>query len=181
MQVTHKNGLEMESKETSAAQLWNRYASYWPWFVFLLLLAVGGACLYMRFAIPKYESTARLLIKDEKKGVEDSKGLESLNLISTKKILENEIEVLSSRTLVKEVVNNLQLYAPVYEERKINSWLESNKLVSDNRFAGWLSKKGVSPGGLHFHPAHQTGKSSLGNRSAPRSPSAHLHHSSADS
>jgi capsular exopolysaccharide synthesis family protein len=147
MQVTHKNGLEMESRETSAAQLWNRYASYWPWFVFLLLLAVGGACLYMRFAIPKYESTARLLIKDEKKGVEDSKGLESLNLISTKKILENEIEVLSSRTLVKEVVNNLQLYAPISEERKFNSWMESTSWVDG------LTRRGVAPGAL---PAYTT-------------------------
>jgi len=153
MQVTHKNGLEMESKETSINQLWNRYASYWPWFVFLLLLAIGGACLYMRYAIPQYESTARLLIKDEKKGVEDSKGLESLNLISTKKILENEMEVLQSRTLVKEVVNNLELYAPVYEERKINSWLESNKWLSNNALANWFTKKGVSPGGL---PAYTT-------------------------
>src|SRR3954468_9240402 len=148
MQVTHKNGLEMESRETSAAQMWNRYASYWPWFVFLLLLAVGGAFLYMRVAIPKYESTARLLIKDEKKGVEDSKGLESLNLISTKKILENEMEVLQSRTLASEVVNNLNLYAPVYEERKINSWLTANRWLSANFVSNWLSKKGVAPGGL---------------------------------
>ena len=147
MQVTHNNGLEMESRETSISQLWNRYASYWPWFVFLLLLAVGVAAMYMRYSIPQYESTARLLIKDEKKGVEDSKGLESLNLISTKKILENEMEVLQSRTLVKEVVNNLQLYAPVYEERKINSWLDRNK----NAVTNWISKK--APGGL---PAYTT-------------------------
>lgn len=147
MQVTHNNGLEMESRETSISQLWSRYASYWPWFVFLLLLAVGVAAMYMRYSIPQYESTARLLIKDEKKGVEDSKGLESLNLISTKKILENEMEVLQSRTLVKEVVNNLQLYAPVYEERKINSWLETNK----NEVTNWVSKK--APGGL---PAYTT-------------------------
>ncbi|OQP63402.1 hypothetical protein A3860_23950 [Niastella vici] len=153
MQVTHKNGLEMESRETSFNQLWNRYASYWPWFVFLLLLAIGGACLYMRYSIPQYESTARLLIKDEKKGVEDSKGLESLNLISTKKILENEMEVLQSRTLVKEVVNNLELYAPVYEERRIHSWLESNKWLSNNALANWFTKKGVAPGGL---PAYTT-------------------------
>ncbi|THU40975.1 polysaccharide biosynthesis tyrosine autokinase [Niastella caeni] len=150
MQVTHKNGLEMESKETSLNQLWNRYASYWPWFVFLLLLAVGAACLFMRYAIPKYESTARLLIKDEKKGVEDSKGLESLNLISTKKILENEMEVLQSRSLVKEVVNNLQLYAPVYEERELDSWLPKNKWISENtnKASAWLAKRGVAPGGL---------------------------------
>lgn len=147
MQVTHNNGLEMESKETSISQLWGRYASYWPWFVFLLLLAVGAAAMYMRYTIPQYESTARLLIKDEKKGSEDSKGLESLNLISTKKILENEMEVLQSRTLVKEVVNNLQLYAPVYEERKINTWLETNK----NEVTNWVSKK--APGGL---PAYTT-------------------------
>jgi capsular exopolysaccharide synthesis family protein len=153
MQVTHKNGLEMESRETSITQIWNRYVSYWPWFVFLLLLAVGGACLYMRYSIPQYESSARLLIKDEKKGVEDSKGLESLNLISTKKILENEMEVLQSRSLVKEVVNNLQLYAPVYEERKINSWLDSNKWFSANTITNWLSNKGVSPAAL---PAYNT-------------------------
>jgi tyrosine-protein kinase Etk/Wzc len=153
MQVTHKNGLEMERRETSINQLWNRYASYWPWFVFLLLLAIGGAFMYLRYTIPQYESTARLLIKDEKKGSEDSKGLESLNLISTKKILENEMEVLQSRSLVKEVVNNLQLYAPVYEERKINSWLESNKWASANTVANWLNKKGVAPGGL---PAYTT-------------------------
>jgi tyrosine-protein kinase Etk/Wzc len=149
MQVTHNNGLEMESKETSISQLWSRYASYWPWFVFLLLVAVGLACMYMRYTIPQYESTARLLIKDEKKGSEDSKGLESLNLISTKKILENEMEVLQSRTLVKEVVNNLQLYAPVYEERRINSWLERN----NNAVTNFITKKGVSPGGL---PAYTT-------------------------
>lgn len=148
MQVTHNNGLELESKETSISQLWSRYASYWPWFVFLLLLAVGVACMYMRYTIPQYESTARLLIKDEKKGVEDSKGLESLNLISTKKILENEMEVLQSRTLVKEVVNNLQLYAPIYEERRINGWLDRN---NNNAVTNWVSKK--APGGL---PAYTT-------------------------
>lgn len=153
MQVTHKNGLEMESKETSFSQLWNRYASNWPWFVFLLLLATVGAFVYMRYAIPRYESTARLLIKDEKKGVEDSKGLESLNLISTKKILENEMEVLQSRTLVKEVVNNLKLYAPVYEERKINTWMENNKWLSANAVSAWFTKKGITPGGL---PAYTT-------------------------
>jgi tyrosine-protein kinase Etk/Wzc len=153
MQVTHKSGLEMESKTTSINQLWNRYVSYWPWFVFLLLLAVGGAFVYLRYAIPQYESSARLLIKDEKKGVEDSKGLESLNLISTKKILENEMEVLQSRTLVKAVVNNLNLYAPIYEERKINSWLSANEWLSSNGINSWLSRKGISPGGI---PAYTT-------------------------
>jgi len=111
----------MGNKTTGLNQIWSRYISYWPWFVFLLALAIGGGWLYMRYTVPQYESTARILIKDEKKGVEDSKGLESLNLISTKKILENEMEVLKSRTLLTEVVKNLNLYAPVYEQQQINS------------------------------------------------------------
>jgi tyrosine-protein kinase Etk/Wzc len=134
MQVTHKSGLEMGNKTTGLNQLWSRYVPSWPWFVFLLALAVGGGWLYMRYAIPQYESTARLLVKDEKKGVEDSKGLESLNLLTTKKILENEIEVLRSRTLLLEVVKNLELYAPVYEQREIDSRLSKqiNSLLTKN-------------------------------------------------
>ena len=39
-----------------------------------------------------------LIIKDEKKGYED-RGMESLNMISTTKIIENEVEVLQSRSI----------------------------------------------------------------------------------
>ena len=35
-----------------------------------------------------------IIIKDEKKGNEDSKIMESLDIISSKKIVENEIEII---------------------------------------------------------------------------------------
>lgn len=70
--------------------------------------------------VPLFESSAAILIKDEKKGVDDSKMIESLNLISTKKIVENEIEVLKSRSLMNDVVKKLMLYAPVYQEKSGN-------------------------------------------------------------
>lgn len=95
-----------------------RYLPYWPLFVLLLVLSGAGAWLYLRFQTPLYQSTARLMIKDEKKGTENTKALEDLNLISTKKIIENEIEVIQSRTLLNNVVTNLHLYAPLFEEGK---------------------------------------------------------------
>ncbi|PWU05185.1 MAG: capsular biosynthesis protein [Bacteroidetes bacterium] len=94
----------------------DRYLPYWPLFLLLVTLCIVGAAVYLRYAIPVYESTATLLIKDEKKGLDDSKVLESLNLFGSKKIVENEIEIIRSRTLAKEVVRNLHLYAPVKEE-----------------------------------------------------------------
>src|SRR6476469_8507222 len=122
MQVTHKKGLEPDTnKVISLNQLWVRYMAYWPLFLLLFSAALAGAYIYLRYTVPLYESTARILIKDEKKGSEDTKALESLNLLNTKKIIENEIEVIQSRTLVDEVVKNLFLYAPISEEGRIKS------------------------------------------------------------
>jgi len=59
------------------------------------------------------------MIKDEKKGQDESKMLESLNQLSAKKIIENEIEVIKSRQLLTEVAKKLHLYAPVYEKGRI--------------------------------------------------------------
>ena len=42
----------------------------------------------------------------------------SIQQINRKKIVENEIEIFRSRTLMAEVVKNLRLYAPVMEEDK---------------------------------------------------------------
>jgi tyrosine-protein kinase Etk/Wzc len=61
------------------------------------------------------------LIKDEKKGNEDSKMVESLDLISSKKIVENEIEVIQSRSLMEDVVKKLALYAPITDNNDIKN------------------------------------------------------------
>jgi tyrosine-protein kinase Etk/Wzc len=93
-----------------------KFTPYWPLFVILLMLSVAGAWTYIQRSTPFYEASASILFKDEKKGSDDSKISESLNYLSSKKIVENEIEVLHSKTLMREVVKNLHLYAPVYLE-----------------------------------------------------------------
>jgi tyrosine-protein kinase Etk/Wzc len=98
-----------------------RFMPYWPLFGLLILVTCSAAFLYLQWAPPAYETTADLLIKDEKKGSDDGKMLESLNIFTTKKIVEDEIEVLQSQTLMKEVVRNLHLYAPVYAEGRLKA------------------------------------------------------------
>ena len=117
----------------------NRYLPWWP--VFAILVAISLACtwIYLRYATPIYEASASLLIKDEKKGLDDSNLMESLNLFGSKKIVENEIEVLRSRSIAKEVVKNLRLYAPITQEGRIHDlsayeispvWVEAANLDS---------------------------------------------------
>lgn len=92
-----------------------RFFPYWPLFVVLTVLAEIGAWSYMQIATPYYLINATLLIKDEKRGVQNSE-IESNNILASKKIVENEIEVIKSRALIRETVSILQLSCPVYEE-----------------------------------------------------------------
>jgi capsular exopolysaccharide synthesis family protein len=109
-----------EKEESVLSFLLFRFAPYWPLFLLLLILCCAGAWVYLRFSIPLYEANATILIKDEKKGVDDSRMLESLNIYTSSKIVENEMEIIRSRTLMKEVVLNLRLYAPIYEKGEFN-------------------------------------------------------------
>jgi len=96
-----------------------RYLPFWPLFIILAFCFSGLALVYLRYATPIYEANATLLIKDEKKGSEEINVSEALNVLSSKKIVENEIVVLQSRNLADEVVRSLHLYAPIYENSAV--------------------------------------------------------------
>lgn len=98
-----------------------RYLPYWPLFIIMVLLGVLCSYLYIRYTTPVYEATATILVKDERKGIDDAQIMESLNLFGGKKIVENEIEIIRSRTLLREVAKNMKLYAPIYEEGRVNT------------------------------------------------------------
>jgi tyrosine-protein kinase Etk/Wzc len=113
------NKTQQQKEDNQMSQALAGYLSYWPLFLVCLLLALGAAFFYIRYSIPKYEANATVIIKDEKKGSDDSKLLQSLDMIDTKKIIENETEVFQSRMLMEQVVKKLHLYAPIYMEGKL--------------------------------------------------------------
>lgn len=112
MELIRKVSKEKEQENINFMKL----LPYWPLFLILIVVALLGAWVYIQSATPKYESHARILIQDEKKGSEQSQELEALDIISPKKSSDNEIEVIKSNTLIKNVVYRLNLYAPIYED-----------------------------------------------------------------
>jgi len=118
IKVTRKSGVQQDGNIVQ--QMLFRYLPYWPLFVVMLILGIAAAYIYIRYAIPIYQANASILIKDEKKGVNDSKVVDQMNLFGSNKIVENEIEMIRSRGLLKNVVDKIHLYAPVYEEGKVN-------------------------------------------------------------
>ncbi|GAO44320.1 GumC family protein [Flavihumibacter petaseus] len=94
-----------------------RYVPYIPMFVLVVLICGILAFLYSRITVRTYEITATVLIQDQKKGMDESKMLEALDVFKGKKIVENEVEVLHSRALMRQVVKNLGLYSTVTQQQ----------------------------------------------------------------
>ena len=106
-----------ESKEENidVKELLFKYLIHWPWFVGAVVACLIAAWVYLHMSTPVYNISATVLIKDDKKGGSAGmlSGLESLGLdgmISSSQNIDNEIEVLRSKTIVKEVVEDLGLY-----------------------------------------------------------------------
>jgi tyrosine-protein kinase Etk/Wzc len=119
-QVDLSNEVYNGGKEENILQdILSKYLPWWPLFIILVALGVGTGWLYLSYATPIYESNASLLIKDQKKGLDDSNIMESLNLFGSKKIVENEIEIIHSRSIAREVVKNLCLYAPIIQQGRV--------------------------------------------------------------
>ena len=123
MKEENQNGKErqMAEEQIDFRTLLFKYIIHWPWFVGAVLLCLVGAWLYLHWATPIYNISATVLIKDEKKGGGSgvSSELEDMGLsglMTSSKNIDNELEVLRSKTLVKEVVNQLNLYITYKDE-----------------------------------------------------------------
>jgi tyrosine-protein kinase Etk/Wzc len=112
-----------QNNDTIAEQLAAKYLPYWPVFLIALVVGLGVTYVYLRYTVPIYQADASIIIKDERKGNEEAKLTESLDLISSKKTIENEIEILKSRNLMLQVVKELDLYAPVYVKGRVHNTL----------------------------------------------------------
>ena len=103
------------------AQVVHRYIPFWPLLVVMLAISISIAYVYLRAQTKLYVATAKVLLKDPQKGGSDSKVLEALNIFGEKKIVENEILVLRSSSLMKEVVKRLDLYVTIYNKGKVQT------------------------------------------------------------
>lgn len=94
------------------------YLRHWPWFVLSLGLSLAGAYVYLLYKQPIYKIEASLMLQDEKRGNGQDSPLKELETYSPKKVVENELEVLRSSTLMERVVTNLHLDARYYRKVK---------------------------------------------------------------
>lgn len=96
----------------------------WKWFVLSLIICMGAAHIYLRYATPIYQSAAKLLIKDDegsgsRRGGNSIQSATNLGIISNSNGIDNEMEILKSRTLAQQAVYDLKLYVNYRHEGKL--------------------------------------------------------------
>lgn len=112
-----KQGKEIEINEGSFsfdfATLYRTIVLNWYWFVLSLIIFGSLGAIYLRYATPMYQSTAKLLIKDENSNNRRGQSLQNmsnLGIISNSTGIDNEMEILTSHSIAEDAIRDLKLY-----------------------------------------------------------------------
>ena len=112
-----EQGKELEVNEGSFsfdfATLYRTIVLNWYWFVLSLIIFGSLGAIYLRYATPMYQSTAKLLIKDESSSNRRGQSLQSmsnLGIISNSTGIDNEMEILTSHSIAEDAIRDLKLY-----------------------------------------------------------------------
>lgn len=134
-----------QEEQVDYKALFFKYLIHWKWFVASIVVCLIGGWIYLHYTTPVYSITGSVIIKDNKKNNSVSTGLadlEDLGFYSSTNNFDNEVEVLHSRTLLKKVVEVLDLYinyrtrenlrpVELYKDTPVKVWLtpeEAEKL-----------------------------------------------------
>lgn len=104
--------------------LFFKFFAYWPWFIVSVVGCLLLAFIYLRYQAPVYNISASVLIKEQdarSKAMVGTNGalgaLQDIGGFSMTSNFDNEIEILKSRTLIRKVVTDLNLYINTQQQR----------------------------------------------------------------
>ncbi len=118
-----------------------KFVKKWYWFIFSVFLFLSIAFLKVRYTLPQYSVSGTIMIAPEENiSQSELSAFKDMGLFdNTKSKIENEIQIIKSRTLITNVVNKLDLNIQYYSQGRIlevenypKSLLEINLLGHDS-------------------------------------------------
>ena len=122
--MSEKELFHAQTDYIDVKQLVSKYFRYWYYFVASIVACVLLAVLYLYWATPRYEVTSTLLLKNaelESNSLSSTSALGEIDLFDTKQVIDNEIEVLKSKSLMRRVFSELSLYETFYERQGLKT------------------------------------------------------------
>jgi tyrosine-protein kinase Etk/Wzc len=115
---------ENQDEDFNLRDTLERYLNNWQWFVLAVCLCITLAFIYLRYTTPQYQASTTILVKDEKKGgmLSELSAFADMGIGGgMKSNVDNEIEILKSRTLVERTVMKLGLNVVLIEKGSVIS------------------------------------------------------------
>ena len=100
---------------------------FWKYFVLGVVISLFVTFLYNRYTKPVYNTTCKILVKDNAKSSSNNI-LQEFDLFGTRSNIINEIGILKSKTLSRKTVTDLKLYISYFHSSdKLNRTIEIYK------------------------------------------------------
>ena len=114
MNTNHMDSNQMQEQEIDLIELFYKLLAHWRWFLLAAVVALTGAYIYVHVTTPVYQATASVVIKDSEGS---NKAIDELfqkvapsSLTSANTQIEDEMEILRSRSILLQVINELNLH-----------------------------------------------------------------------
>lgn len=98
-----------------------KYLKFWPWFLIGIGLFLSLGFIYLRYTTPVYSAKATIILNSGEKGSGPAIYSEMGALTGAGGDLVNEIGIMQSRNLMKDVVKSLNLYIQYSKEGKFRT------------------------------------------------------------
>jgi tyrosine-protein kinase Etk/Wzc len=97
-------------------ELIEKHLKKWPWFLVSIIFCFIIAIFYLKITHPKYQVQATILLRNQNTTPELSNMtlFNNVGLMGISKEVEDEIQVLSSKTLIKQVIDSLEIQTEYY-------------------------------------------------------------------
>ena len=120
--------LQEEQSIFSFQNLFAMLVLNWQWFLLSLFICACTALIYLRYATPNYQVSAKMLIKDEDNRRRPSANqmlanMQDIGFMTNSAGIENEVEILQSRILAHDAVKDLKLYVQYYNKGRVKTQL----------------------------------------------------------
>lgn len=114
--MQEQKDFQLEEDPIDLRKYINKLAENWYWFVASLLVAFAGAYMVNRYAQPMYSLSSTLIFKENRamSGISGSEDIMKGINFSPANSISNEIMVLSSYSLNRQVIDNLNLRVSYY-------------------------------------------------------------------
>ena len=103
---------EKQPEKINLKEIWYKVLSNWKLLLAIFAIVITSTYLYLRYTTPMYEASVKIIIKDDENttsGLSETSAFEDLKIMQFNNSIENEKSVITSRTIMGNVVDSLEI------------------------------------------------------------------------